>query len=259
MTADGWEIHCATTKCKNGLCDGSGYMLLIKNGDSVVRECECYGSKLTRSKIKSAQVPTDFEKVTIKSFDINLYSCQEDRQIAAKAKRIAAMYVQEFDNMNGLGKGLYLYSEEKGSGKSRLAMSILNALIFKYKIDGLYITTKSLLDEIKASFENNTTAKVTEIFKNVPVLVLDDLGIETVSEWSESIYTQILDERMAYKRPTIITSNLNIYELNNLYKQGRVASRVKKMTMFVPMPEEDVRAVLAEKENTEILEKFLSM
>jgi len=43
-----------------------------------------------------------------------------------------ANFVQNFNQMQEQGKGLYLYSETKGSGKTRLMASVVNALTAVY-------------------------------------------------------------------------------------------------------------------------------
>ena len=45
------------------------------------------------------------------------------------AKIIAKRYVEQFEEIQETGKGLYFYSSVKGSGKTRLAVSIANDLI----------------------------------------------------------------------------------------------------------------------------------
>lgn len=90
----------------------------------------------------------------------------------------------------------------------------------------------------------------------MPLLVIDDLGVEKVSDWSEEMFTQILDERMSNYRPTIITSNFSISQLSKKYKMGRVNNRIEKMAFPIAMPEESVRSKLAKKENDEIAKLF---
>lgn len=193
------------------------------------------------------------------SFDINIYNEQEDKSLASVAKRVCINYVKEFERFETEGKGLYLYSSAKEAGKTRLAISLLNALIKQSKIEGFYITTKNLFDELRASFNEGTTQNILNKFMSVPVLVLDDLGVEKTSEWTESTFTQILDTRMNQKRVTIITSNLTQDELNDVYTNGRVSSRIKKMTVPIQMPNEDIRAKIADKANDDILSDLLNI
>lgn len=256
---DGSEIlNKVSDECPYRQCDGSGQLWLKKkDGTEVVRYCDCAVNLKTQRLIKSAKVPLDFQKVAINSFDINIYKQEYDKKLAAIAKRISINYVNDFKSLQSAGKGIYLYSETRGSGKTRLAISILNALIKKYKVEGFYITSKNLFDELRASFDTGNTQKVLNEFLTIPVLILDDLGVEKVSEWTESTFTQILDVRMNQKLVTIITSNLTQEALDSIYIGGRVASRVKKLTIPLQMPGEDVRAMLAKEENERALKELL--
>ncbi|WP_353050087.1 hypothetical protein [Bacillus sp. ISL-41] len=138
-------------------------------------------------------------------------------------------------------------------------MSITNALIQKYNIQPLYISSVNLLSEIKKTFHptaKTTTYDLLASFKEAEVLVLDDFGVEKATEWSEEILIEILEERMNYKRLTIITSNIPTAQLSTKYPAGRIESRIEKMTFPVSMPEESVRRLLSKKENDQIAEMF---
>ncbi|MEK3977884.1 ATP-binding protein [Psychrobacillus sp. FSL K6-2836] len=258
-TEDGWEILNATSKCPYSLCDGNGSMHIVKEKAELLRECKCNFERRQKNKIKSAKVPQEYFDVTVGSYNIELYTQQSNTDKAMIAKRVAVKYVENFENMLQRGKGLFLYSETKGSGKTRLAISILNALIRKYQVNALYISSVNLLNEIKQTFqsvESIDTSRIIQTFKEVPLLVIDDLGVEKVSDWSEEMFTQILDERMSNYRPTIITSNFSISQLSKKYKMGRVNNRIEKMAFPIAMPEESVRSKLAKKENDEIAKLF---
>src|SRR5690606_120021 len=116
-------------------------------------------------------------------------------------------YVEQYLEMEEMGKGLYFYSNTKGSGKILLSIAITNELIIKYKIKPVYISVVNMLNEMKHSFSskdsNRTFYSLMESFKHAPLLVMDDLGVEKTTDWSEEVLTQIIDERMSYKRPTI--------------------------------------------------------
>lgn len=258
---DGSEVlNEISDKCPHQLCDGKG-QIWLKNtdGEEIIKFCNCALNLKNQRLIKSAKVPLDFQNVDMNSFNINIYKQEYDQKLAAIAKRISINYVKNFESLQAEGKGIYLFSDIKGSGKTRLAISILNALIKKYKVEGFYITSKDLFDELRASFDIGNTQTVLNKFLSVKVLILDDLGVEKVSEWTESTFTQILDARMNQKLVTIITSNLTQEALDSIYTGGRVASRVKKLTIPLQMPGEDIRVKLAKNYNDEILKDLLNI
>ena len=261
VLVDGCELITEVSEaCPFGKCDGKGMMhLKDPNGNEFVRNCDCAANLKVQRLIKSSKVPKDFEQVTISSFELDVYKENKDRNLASKAKRVCINYIRNFEKIKEEGTGLYLAGEMRGSGKTRLAISVLNALITETKTEGFYITSKNLFDELRASFNEGTTKTVMNQFMEAPVLIIDDLGVEKVSEWTESTFTQILDTRMNQKLVTIITSNLTQEQLDKVYIGGRVSSRIQKMTIPIQMPSEDIRAKLAKKVNEERIESLLNL
>ena len=77
--------------------------------------------------------------------------------------------------------------------------------------------------------------------ENIPVLLLDDIGAEKVTDWGrDEIIGTILQTRMNKGMPTFFTSNLTISELEHhlsltkekedVVKAKRIIERVKYLT-----------------------------
>ncbi|MUK88196.1 AAA family ATPase [Ornithinibacillus sp. L9] len=253
----------ATDDCMYRECDGSGLIHVIKeNGYEVMMVCKCKEYKELLEQIKTARIPADYLDKRINDFDIKMYQEKDSVRVAQYAKKIATSYVTQYPEMEDMGKELYFYSNTKGSGKTLLSIAITNELIIKYQIKPIYISVVNMLNEMKHSFTNKDSNRnfynLMESFKQAPVLVMDDLGVEKTTDWSEEVLTQILDERMSYKRPTIITSNKPIQLLHKMYPAGRIKSRIEKMTFPALMPEESVREIIARQENEQIAKLFLN-
>lgn len=247
-------------------CDGSG-LIWIKDhqeNSEFMKECPCKAVKRLEKKLLGARLPEEFKDVTLKSFNINVYEKEESKKLAADAKRISKNYVLKFEQMREQGKGLYFHSHEKGSGKTRLAASIMKAITKMYdKPDNplriIYSSTADLIGEIKKTFEEGSKVKTSEIIeaaKTADLAILDDIGVENVKDWIEETFTRILDYRLQNKKPTIFTSNLTIDELDLKYPYGRIKSRVEKLAFPVRMPDEKIRSKLAQQENEELLQSL---
>ncbi|MFF2449335.1 ATP-binding protein [Neobacillus sp. NPDC058068] len=253
--------------CPYRECDGTGLIWIKDNKENreFMRECRCKEIKALERKLRGARIPDEFKQTTINSFDINLYTKQESKERAITAKRIAGNYVKKFPLMVEQGKGLYLFSKTKGSGKTRLAASIMNALLQVHDtkenpLSIYYSPAADLLAEIKRTFGEESPVSSSDIIdavKGVDVLILDDIGVEKVSDWVEETFTRILDYRLQHKKVTIFTSNLELDELDEKYPQGRISSRIEKMTFPVKMPDEKIRSLLAQKENEDLLDLLL--
>lgn len=227
--------------------------MLIKDNEPKVTKCLCVIKKHVIKNINHANLPAIYKTVSVDSFDIDLYELQMDKAKAAQAKKIAVTFVKEFDQFLLNNMGLFFHSKTKGAGKTRLAISILIALITVKEIQGLYCSEYEILDSIKASFSSNTpTKKVISQYSQVPFLIIDDFGMEKQTEWVQQTYTKIIDERLMNNRLSIFTSNLTFKEIEGIYKDGRLPSRLQAMAIFVPMPEEDIRVKTAHKLKEEI-------
>ena len=96
------------------------------------------------------------------------------------------------------------------AGKTHLAAAIANKLIENDKTVLMERLT-NLLDRIRESYENNTKSEneLIELFSNVDMLIIDDLGTEKISSWAlEKLYT-IIQNRYENGLPIIITTRFN--------------------------------------------------
>lgn len=218
--------------------------------------CRCYYDKIVDKKLEFANIPEEFEDLTINSFQIECYSTKEFRNRAAIAKKSAANLVKNYGTFKENGKGLYFYSYVKGSGKTRLAASLGNALMKVKRVGVKYTTTVDLLNEIKKTFHRDseiTESDLVDSIRKVDVLILDDVGVENPTPWVKTVFYSILDGRMDNHKVTIFTSNLAIDELNH---DDRLRSRIEKMAIPIYLPDENIRSAIAKKENEE-LQKLL--
>lgn len=94
-----------------------------------------------------------------------------------------------------------------GCGKTHLAAAIANDVAVK-GIPPIFITAADLLDQLRAAFEKPKLASYDtrfETLREAPMLIIDDLGAQSVTPWSREKYHQLLDYRYAAKLPTVLT------------------------------------------------------
>jgi DNA replication protein DnaC len=279
-----YRILNATSDCPYNKCNGSGWMFRedthyhflppsekLKTDHTMYVECECNKERKARKELEStlryAKIPDKFMDAAINNFDLTKYELEESRSAAAYAKRISVKYVEQFEKVKKEGKGIYFYSRTKGSGKTRLAISIANALLKKYKVTPLYKPAAEIFSDIQSTFDSDkSTTQVVNAFKEAKLLIIDDIGVEESSSrkkdrnvWKERMMNEILEYRMNNHLITFFTANIPISELNHelLYPLGRVQSRVNKMAYEVQMPEESVRDHEAKEENNKFEQMLL--
>ncbi|MEV0209425.1 ATP-binding protein [Streptomyces sp. NPDC050788] len=82
--------------------------------------------------------------------------------------------------------------------------------------------------------------------KRIPLLLIDDVGTEKISEFTEEATYRLLDERYKQLRPLIITSNLLIRDTHGGRDLAgvlgeRIVSRLAQDATVVPMTGDDRR------------------
>jgi hypothetical protein len=107
------------------------------------------------------------------------------------------------------GKGLLIHGTTR-KGKTRTAWYIANRLWNEnpYKNKYLFLTMFELEARIAASWGNSTWDKTMLHMTNVPLLFLDDMGKEKMTDRMASCLFALVDQRTMHKRSTIITTNL---------------------------------------------------
>lgn len=133
-----------------------------------------------------------------------------------------------------------------GTGKSHLAMAILNKVNEHKDIKALFVSMDELFRKIKSSFNVKdspyTEDAVVNMLIETDLLVLDDLGAEvgsvdrnsSASDFNVRVLNGVLNGRL--NKPIIFTTNLTMKELINVY-DGRLISR-----MFRGIEQDDIIA-----------------
>jgi primosomal protein DnaI len=170
--------------------------------------------------IQSLHVPKEILKASFAELDKS-----NDERLAIVDR--AASFVQNFTH-GKKSNGLYLYGKF-GVGKSYLLGAIANKLAEK-GISTMIVYFPELVRELKSSIGDQTLNQKIEAIKKEPILMLDDIGAETMSSWMrDEILGPILQFRMLENLPTFFTSNFNYGELEHhlTYSQRGEEEKIK--------------------------------
>jgi len=246
--------------CPYGECDGTGFKIAEEDGRTVAVECECREARIVSKKLEFATILDKFQETRIEDFEVSAehYQKIESRKFAAVCKKAAKQYVSRFVEMKGKKKGLYFYSETAGSGKTMLISAIGNELIYGYGAKVKFATAGDLLNAIRATYSRNSEIKTHELIdaaRKVEVLILDDMGQQSIKVDTNDHLFDILNHRLNHDVVTIFSSNCKIEKLPYDF---RIRDRIKKMAIPIQAPEESARENLAEKENDQLLEELLT-
>lgn len=158
--------------------------------------------------IRSLYVPRDILSATIEDF-LKTDTSNERIEVMEKVVSFIMNYAPGQKQ-----KGFYIYGKF-GVGKTYLLGAIANQLAEKH-ISSLIVYFPDFLRELKGSIGDNTVNEKIEMVKKAPVLMLDDLGAESMTSWGrDEVLGPILQFRMLENLPTFFTSNFDFKELEN--------------------------------------------
>lgn len=130
-------------------------------------------------------------------------------------------------------KGIYLYGPF-GVGKSYMMAAAARELADR-GIASLMVYTPDFFREIKDALQDNTVQEKIQVLKEVPVLILDDIGAESLSPWArDEILGAILQYRVSENLPVLYTSNYTLEQLEEhlAYSQKAGVEQLKAMRIM---------------------------
>lgn len=237
------------------ICHGDEWVLEIIDGKEVATPCICRAKAIRKRRMAFAELPDGLSDIRLASFSISVYTNEESRQKARIACQIVKEYLDMFEDAKRNGMGLYICSETKGSGKTRMAASIANELMEKHDTQVKFSTSMRILTEIRRSYDPGTAMTESQLLSalsTTEVLIIDDFGTERVTDWVKDKFYEIINSRYVDKKVTIFTSNEPIEDLKY---DDRITNRIKEMCYQVNFPEESVRDHIADKNMQDMMDK----
>lgn len=200
----------------------------VEQDDYKLREVETEKAQNVNKrwlKQRSIVLDRDMFKMTFENYDAVDEETERNKEKALNIAR--SLY--KGSKSNEMLAGMF------GTGKTHLAMAILNQLNQFTDMKLLFVSMDVLVRRIRANMGDKESPyeeeRVIYLLSKADVLVLDDLGAEvgSIDRASEAtdfvvrIINGVLNGRA--NKPTILTTNLSIGELNKIY-DGRIVSRM---------------------------------
>lgn len=231
-------INCPDNGCINNVLPGYKPILNVKGDTFHLTYEKCDYTKIEekqkqrQAKIKSLYMPKDILEARIETID----SENADRHQAIKA---LLKYVHQLDD--GLPEKGFYFHGPFGVGKTYFLGALANEFADR-EIETMLIYMPEFVREIKSSFKDDSTSDKIEAFKQVPVLMIDDIGAESLSSWfRDEVLGSILQYRMMERLPVFFSSNYDLTQLEShlsqtsrgdieVLKAGRIIERIKQVS-----------------------------
>lgn len=164
-------------------------------------ECECRKTRIIEHAIAQAEI----EKSRFSALTLKTYKPQNESQ--KKALHICKEFVKRWP----LCKKGVMMCGPVGVGKTGLLWATVRECAHKTKTAPTWELAADLLSKIRHTYNDQNGAEteyqIINRFARAPLLLLDDLGVEKESEWSDGIFFRLLGDRHLRQLPTLITTN----------------------------------------------------
>jgi len=230
LEKEGKNLNYLLPKYECSKCKDTGYVL--ENNKSTM--CSCLKQEILNIEYNSSNIG-NLDRENFKKFNINLYSDEVNEEkynsdisprdnIKLIGKEVKK-FIKNFDNP--AEKNL-LFSGGTGLGKTFLSNCIVAELLAQGKTV-LYQTAPVMLDTlINEMFNKNSDNSFSQNLLTVDLLVIDDLGTETMNSMKFTELYKVINTRLLNQNgkitKTIISTNLSLQGLFNTYDE-RIVSR----------------------------------
>jgi DNA replication protein DnaC len=122
--------------------------------------------------------------------------------------------------------GWFVIAGAGGSGKTPIVAAVANEAIAK-GTRASFMTVPDLLDHLRGAYGPHSEVAYDDLFeelKNVPMLVLDDLGTHSATPWAQEKLYQLFNHRYQNELPTVIALACEVQDLDE-HLQIRLADR----------------------------------
>jgi DNA replication protein DnaC len=185
-------------------CGGSGWVMVPDAGAGSARWCDCRLDDVLPRLVAAAGIPPRYRGCTLDNF-------VESNDQLVRAKTLCRRYVDSFLRDDGAFRetGLVLIGAP-GVGKTHLAVAVLQELMRRFTLRGLFIDFTSLIHDIQSTFDPTSADsqhRLLEPVMEAELLVLDELGARKPTPWVTDVLYLVMNGRYTRRLPTLFTTN----------------------------------------------------
>lgn len=219
-------------------CKDTGYIGTNK--------CHCFQKAIVDLLYTQSNLKEILQHENFSTFRLDFYSSNHVDPLTGRssleAVQTALKTCHEFvDTFFDDFRNILLYGDT-GVGKTFLTHCIAKELMDQ-SCSVIYFSASQLFDY----FAKNTFGKRDEVdndafdhIYNCDLLIIDDLGTELTNAFTSSQFFVCLNERILRKKSTVISTNLALDDINNVYSE-RIFSRISSNYTMLRLTGDDIR------------------
>lgn len=229
--------------CK--VCNDTGMV----TKDNITSYCNCFNQEVLNYTYRQSNI-LKLDDENFKTFDNCYYSSKPNKEKYGIEKSplenieiIKNIAIEFCKNIKSENQKNLLFTGNTGLGKTFISNCIAKELIDK-GLNVVYQTSPILMDQIidyKFSYDKTESQKekYNKIF-NVDLLIIDDLGTETMNNNKFTELFNIINTRLLNNKKMVISTNLSLNDLYNRYDE-RILSRLIGNFTICKFIGEDIR------------------
>lgn len=212
------------------------------------QKCHCFKKAVCdilyeQSNLKEILQRENFDTFQLDYYPLNYLEAKSGHTYQARAMMVETLaackeFVRTFRENRG---NLFLYGDV-GVGKTFLSNCIARDLI-EEGFSVIYFSAPTLFNTLAQSTfdKNRPEAKdMQEYIYDCDLLIIDDLGTEFTNSFIVSKFFSCVNERLLNKRSTVISTNLSLDTLADLYTE-RAFSRITSNYTMLKLIGDDIR------------------
>ena len=235
LVSKGYDPDYLTLKYRCNKCQDTGFIGINK--------CSCYKPKQIKLYYQNSLLEDTLKE---KNFDIKTLDAVvgrgDDKFSPRKNMDNIVSYVtsEYLPNFNNSNTNLLFYGNP-GSGKSYLSYCIAKELLdLGFLV--VYKTSEELIRDLRdIKFNNN--AKLEELLIECDLLIIDDLGAESKSDFSITELFNLINRKLLRNKKMLISTNLSLPNITNIYSE-RIYSRLLGDFKLFKFYSDDIRIKL---------------
>ena len=182
-------------------CNGSGFILKIKDGYDFAVECECRKKMIADARMRASGIGEKYKSKRLSNYET------KGNEILTKAKEIASDYISGFFDNEKTQKNSAMFLGTVGSGKTHLSLAIANELL-EQGVGFYYMSYRETMQELKQNAINDKYKYEEEMHRltTARVLVIDDLFKGKVTDTEIGYVFTIINQRYLNGLPFVLSS-----------------------------------------------------
>ena len=210
------------------------------------RTCTCVHKLMQGLRLEEIEALSSLSISSFDTMELRYYPNTMDEKLGEPVRTYMGglledlrSYAEEFDHNS---ESLMLFGNA-GLGKTHAALAIAGIVLQK-DFDVIYVSSPDFFGKLEnARFDSSEDAEtLLRTASAADLLILDDLGTEMPGQFVTAALYGLLNDRLLYNKPMVISTNLNVDEIARRYSP-QIASRLHGSFTRLTFVGEDIRVL----------------